>query len=104
MTAHNHRELFDSVAESAGNLAKALVAGASIQWQPGASSSPRSEGKSKGTVSDPTFAVVSDPRRLKVRAAVAEAELAFERARRDFDKATARLAEAIRDHGGEVIA
>ena len=76
----NHADLFHNIADAAERAAKALVAGSAIQWQPGAKLRSSGEGKSSGTISDPTFAVVSDPRRLKVRAAVMAAERDFARA------------------------
>ncbi|MEO2133345.1 MULTISPECIES: hypothetical protein [unclassified Microbacterium] len=94
----SHRDLFDNLAAAAGHAAKSLVASSAIQWQPGARLRGEGGGKSSGTVSDPTFAVVSDARRLKVRAAVVAAERDLDRAARVLSARARQLDLAIEAH------
>lgn len=96
------RSLFADLATAALRLAEALIAAKAVQWQPGARIRGEGDGgKGKGTVSDPTFAIVSDPRRLKVRAAVLEATRTVRIATRELTRAADTLTEAVAEWEGQ---
>jgi hypothetical protein len=80
-------------------LQQLLSAVADAQWQPSVTPTPREDTteRSKGGHNDPTSAVVSDDRRLALRAAVVKAEHTLEAfagslgfAARDLQKALAQ--------------
>ncbi|UVK59061.1 hypothetical protein SEA_CEN1621_45 [Microbacterium phage Cen1621] len=96
-----HRELFQNLADASERAAKGLIAAAAIQWQPGARLKGIGGGKGKGTVSNPTFDIVADPKRLKVRAAVIAAERDLARAARVLDARAEQLARAVAEWEGE---
>jgi hypothetical protein len=67
------------------------------QWRAGKSPVPKEDTteRSKGLTSDPTPSIVVDARRLALRAAVLEAEVALERAGRTLQAAERHLNTAF---------
>jgi len=67
------------------------------QWQAGKSPVPREDTteRSRGMTSDPTPSIVGDTRRLALRAAVVEVELALEHAEKLLTASRAHLTAAL---------
>lgn len=76
------------------------------QWQPGYSLVPHDEVgiRSQGMVSDPTANIAFDGSRLRVRAAVIQAEAALVKATEALQSAERRLIRALDAHEGANVA
>lgn len=72
------------------------------QWEAGKSPVPAEDTteRAKGLTSDPTPSIVGDGRRMKLRAAVLEAEDALEKAGRNLQAAEAHLTTALKNWQG----
>ncbi|GEB46977.1 hypothetical protein MTE01_29220 [Microbacterium testaceum] len=99
----HHGDLIRSAGASLIRLGENLGHAADVQWLPPAAPSKRNDTaeRASGLVSNPTLDTATDERRLKVRAAVIEAETLLERMRGTADDAADRLEAALQGWAGE---
>ena len=97
-TTLNARAALSDVIFAARDLALALEEADAVQWLPAVVAQPHEDmtERSLGIASDPTFATATDERRLAVRAAVVDAELAMRNLVHAID-AAARAVDAAVD-------
>lgn len=101
MTSHGN--LIRATGAALVRLGVALGKAASVQWLPPAAPSKRGDTteRSAGIISNPTLDTATDERRLKVRAAVIEAESFLEDTASRADSVAEKLTDAFHGWAGE---
>ena len=95
--------LITSTGDAIVRLAKAYARALSVQWLPplGPSTRHDTSERAKGLISNPTLDTATDPRRLRVRAAVIEAEGLLESIRDSATENAEKLERALDEWAGE---
>lgn len=90
-------DLIEPYAATIIRVRSLLKSAEEAQWQSGRTITAADDTteRSKGMVGDPTFSTAADTRRLELRAAVVEAEIALEKAGKTLQAAERHLSDAI---------
>lgn len=102
LTTSDLRRLLTEHYEAAVALAELLDEADAAQWSPAPVPRPRDDegGRSSGTVSDPTSAIVVDSRRLAVRESVENAGAALRSSTRTLRAARANVGKSLDEWTG----